>query len=74
MAKGNNNTQLKVLTKVLEAGYITEKDIAAMYIDKILEIPNNTVPDIALISDLQKAVKANKVITFLGGGAENGTI
>ena len=73
MAKGNNNTQLKVLTKVLEAGYITEKDIAAMSIDKILEIPNITVPDIALISDLQKAVKANKVITFLGGGVENGT-
>ena len=70
MAKTNNNIQLKVLTKVLDAGYTTEKDITAMSIDKILEIPNVTVADIALISDLQKAIKANKVITFLGGGSD----
>ena len=29
-----------------------------------------TVADIGLINDLQKSIKANKVISFLGGGAE----
>ena len=67
MAKTNTNNHLKVLTKVLEAGFTTEKDIVAMSIDKILAIPNITVPDIATINELQKAVKSNKVISFLGG-------
>ncbi|NCC87070.1 MAG: hypothetical protein EOM05_04290 [Clostridia bacterium] len=70
MAKTNNNNQLKVLAKVLDAGFATEKDITAMTIDKILAIPNITVSDIATINELQKSVKANKVITFLGGGSD----
>ena len=70
MAKNNTNNELKVLTKVLEAGYKTEKDITAMTLDKMLAIPNITVVEIGLINDLQKAVKSNKIISFLGG-AEN---
>ncbi|NCC87815.1 MAG: hypothetical protein EOM05_08105 [Clostridia bacterium] len=65
MAKINN--QMKVLSKVFDVGYVTEKDIVAMSIDKILAIPSITVEDITVISELQKAVKSNKVITFLGG-------
>ncbi len=67
MAKTNANNQLKVLTKVLEAGYKTEKDITAMTLDNMLVIPNITVSEISSINELQKAVKANKVISFLGG-------
>ena len=71
MAKGANNNAIKVLNKVFDAGYTTEKEVLAMSIDKILAIPNITVPDIAIINDLQKAVKANKVVSFLGGGMDN---
>lgn len=71
MAKTNINNQLKVLTKVLEAGFKTEKEILSMTVDKMLSIPNITVPDIAAINELQKAVKSNKVITFLGGEKDN---
>ena len=46
-----------------------EKDISAMTLDEILEIQGITVAEIGMINDLQKAIKANKVITFLGGGA-----
>ena len=71
MAKNTNtNNQMKVLIKVLNAGYKTEKDIMAMGIDKMLAIPNVTVADISAINELQKAVKANKVITFLGGSED----
>ena len=68
MAKSTNNNAIKVLNKVFDAGYTTEKEILAMSIDNILAIPNISVADISVINDLQKAVKGNKVITFLGGG------
>ena len=48
---------------------VQEKDISAMTLDEILEIQGITVAEIGMINDLQKAIKANKVITFLGGGA-----
>ncbi|MXP74614.1 hypothetical protein GN277_04230 [Lachnospiraceae bacterium WCA-9-b2] len=62
-----NPKVVKVLNKVLDAGFTDEKAIAAMTMDDILTMQGLTVADIALINDLQKSVKANKVITFLGG-------
>lgn len=61
---------VKVLNKVLEAGFTDEKAISAMTMDDILSIQSITVEDIALINDLQKSIKANKVISFLGGAAD----
>ena len=49
-----NQKAVKVINKIFEAGITEEKDISAMTLDEI--------------NDLQKAIKANKVITFLGGG------
>ena len=43
---------------------------AAMTMDDILSMQGITVAEIGIINDLQKSIKANKVITFLGGGAE----
>lgn len=63
-----NPKVVKVLNKVLDAGFTDEKAIAAMTMDDILTMQGLTVADIALINDLQKSVKTNKVITFLGGG------
>ena len=59
-----------VLNKVLEAGFTDEKAIAAMTMDDYLSMLGITVADITLINDLQKSIKSNKVISFLGGGAE----
>lgn len=63
-----NQKVVKVINKIFEAGITEEKDISAMTLDKILEIQGITVAEIGMINDLQKAIKANKVITFLGGG------
>ena len=63
-----NQKVVKVINKIFEAGITEEKDISAMTLDEILEIQGITVAEIGMISDLQKAIKANKVITFLGGG------
>ena len=63
-----NQKAVKVIYKIFEAGITEEKDISAMTLDEILEIQGITVAEIGMINDLQKAIKANKVITFLGGG------
>ena len=63
-----NQKAVKVINKIFEAGITEEKDISAMTLDEILEIQGITVAEIGMSNDLQKAIKANKVITFLGGG------
>ena len=63
-----NQKAVKVINKIFEAGITEEKDISAMTLDEILEIQCITVAEIGMINDLQKAIKANKVINFLGGG------
>ena len=65
-----NQKAVKVLNKVLEAGFTDEKAISAMTMDDILSMQSITVANIALINDLQKSIKANKVISFLGGAAD----
>ena len=65
-----NQKAVKVLNKVLEVGFTDEKAISAITMDDILSMQSITVADIALINDLQKSIKANKVISFLGGDVE----
>lgn len=65
-----NPKAIKVLNKVLDAGFTDEKAIAAMTIDDILNMQGITVADIGIINELQKSIKANKVISFLGGGRQ----
>lgn len=65
-----NQKAVRVLNKLLDAGFTDEKAIAAMTMDDILSMQGITIADITLINELQKGIKANKVISFLGGGAE----
>ncbi len=65
-----NQKAVKVLNKIFEAGFTEEKAIASMTMDDILSMQGITVAEIGIINDLQKSIRANKVITFLGGGAE----
>lgn len=65
-----NPKAIKVLNKVLDAGFTDEKAIASMTIDDILNMQGVTVADIGIINELQKSIKANKVISFLGGGGK----
>ena len=61
-----NPKAVRVLNKVLDAGFTEEKAIAAMTMDDILSMQGITVADITLINELQKSIKGNKVISFLG--------
>ena len=62
-----NQKAVKVLNKVLEAGFTDEKEISAMTMDDILAIQGITIADIGIINELQKSIKANKVISFFNG-------
>lgn len=65
-----NNKAVRSLSKLMEAGFDSEKAVMAMTMDDILALPGISVTEIGMINKIQKAVKANKVITFLGGGLE----
>lgn len=65
-----NQKAVRVLNKLLEAGFTNEKDITAMTMDDILSIQGITIADISLINELQKSIRANKVISFLGGSVQ----
>ena len=68
-----NNKAVRSLSKLMEAGFNDEKAILAMTVEDILALPNISVAEIGMISKIQKAVKANKVIAFLGGEEDMAT-
>lgn len=63
-----NNKAVKIIAKLMEAGFVSEKEIQSMTMDNILSLPGITVAEIGIINEVQKAVKANKIITLLAGG------
>ena len=65
-----NPKAVRALNKVLDAGFTEEKAIATMTMDDILSMQGITVAEITLINELQKSIKGNKVISFLGGSTE----
>ena len=65
-----NPKAVRALNKVLDAGFTEEKAIATMTMDDIRSMQGITVAEITLINELQKSIKGNKVISFLGGGTE----
>lgn len=60
-----NQKAVKVLNKVLEAGFTDEKAIAAMTMDDILSMQGITVGDITLINDCKRALNRTRSFLFL---------
>lgn len=60
--------KVKVLNKLFDAKCRTEKELQALDMENILKIPNITIQDMTIIMELQKAAKANKLFSYLGGG------
>lgn len=67
---GKNQKAIKVLQRLFDAGYGTEKEIVNMAMDEMLALPGVNVADLCIISELQKSIKANKVISYLSGKKE----
>lgn len=60
-----NRKNVSTISKLLEAGFATEKDILSMTLDEILSLPGIRLADIKCINELQKSIRENKIITFL---------
>lgn len=59
--------KVKVLAKLFDAGCKTEKDLKALNLQTILKIPDVTVPDMTVITELQEQVAKNRLFSYLGG-------
>ena len=62
---GINKKAARIITVLCAAGFDDEAKIAAMTVDDMLLIPGIRLEDIGLINELQKHIKASRVISFL---------
>ena len=67
---GKNQKAVKVLQRLFDVGYGTEKEIVNMTMDEMLALPGVNVADLCIISELQKSIKTNKEISYLSGKTE----
>lgn len=77
--KNNNlNNMSKALEKLFNAGFNTSKKIATIDMKEVRNIPNLTMSDFYIISDLWELIKKNNnktsqlFIEFLSGYTEKG--
>lgn len=73
MSEKRTNFQQKtrVLNKLFSSSVKTEKDLQKLTLENILEIKNITIPEMAIITELQKQVKSGTLYSYLAGGGEN---
>ena len=59
--------RFKVLIKLFEAGFKSEKDLQSINFQNVFRIEGLTVQDMSIISELQQYTKSNKLYSYLGG-------
>lgn len=58
MSKSTFQQKTKLMAKLFDSGCNTEKKLQQLDMESILKIPGITIPDMALIIELQKETKA----------------
>lgn len=62
--------KVKVLNKLFEHGFKTEKELQSLTLENILEIKGITIPEMSIITELQKQTKSGKLYSYLGGDVD----
>lgn len=62
-----DKTTIKVLNKLFDNGYVTEKAVMNFSVEDIRRIECYAPAEIAALIGLKEAVKGNKVISYLSG-------
>ena len=70
-SKATFQTKSRVLNKLFENGYTTEKDLQSLTLENALAINGITIPELTVIMELQKYAKAGKLYSYLGGDIDN---
>lgn len=60
-----NKVNLRLITRLVESGITSEKTVMALKLKDILSIPNITKQELTAICDLQDAIKAGSILSFL---------
>lgn len=60
-----NKTNLRLVTRLIESGITSEKQIMALKLKDILFIPNITKPELTALCELQEEIKSVGVLAFL---------
>lgn len=68
-----DKTTMKVMNKLFEKGYITEKSIMSFSLEDMRSTGLHSKEELDKMLELIEAVKKNKVITFLAGASESVT-
>ena len=68
-----NKTNLRLVTRLIESGITSEKQIMALRLKDILSIPNITKPELTALCELQEEIKSVGILAFLAKpeGKEN---
>ena len=60
-----NKVNLRLITRLVESGITSEKQVMAMKLKDILSISNITKQELTAVCDLQDAIKAGSLLAFL---------
>lgn len=60
-----NKVHLRLITRLVEMGITTEKQVMAMKLKDILSIPNITKQELTAMCELQDTIKSEGVLAFL---------
>ena len=59
-----NKTSVRVITRLIEMGITTEKEVVALELKDALAIPGISVGDLHAVCELQAAIKSRKLFEF----------
>ena len=65
-----NKVNLRLLVKLIESGITTEKAVTSLKLKDIISIPDISKQELSAVCDLQDAIKAGSVMSFLARSAE----
>ena len=60
-----NKTNLRLITRLIESGITSEKQIMALKLKDILSISNITKPELTALCELQDEIKSVGILAFL---------
>lgn len=63
--------KVKVVNKLFDNGYNTEKKLQQLDMEQTLKIAGITISDMTIIMELQKASTSKKLFSYLGGGSDD---
>lgn len=63
--------KVKVMNKLFDNGYNTEKKLQQLDMEQTLKISGITISDMTIIMELQKASASKKLFSYLGGEADD---